>query len=80
MKENINPNEETSQSQESKILDYMLRGHRITSLEAYEMFGCTRLSARIKDIEKHIGYAPKRERILVKNRAGDLVRVAQYWI
>ena len=80
MKENINLNEETSQSQESKILDYMLRGNRITQLEATELFGCTRLAARIADIEKRIGRAPQRQMISVKNRYGNTVNVMQYWI
>ncbi len=77
---NINENLETSQSQESKILDHMLRGYRITQLEATELFGCTRLAARIADIEKRIGRAPKREMVSVKNRYGNTVRVMQYWL
>lgn len=80
MKDNINLNEETSQSQESKILDYMLRGNKITQLEATEMFGCTRLAARISDIEKRLGRAPQRKMISVKNRYGNTVNVMQYWI
>lgn len=77
---NINENQTSSQSQESKILDHMLRGHRITQLEATELFGCTRLAARIADIEKRIGRAPQRQMISVKNRYGNTVKVMQYWI
>lgn len=80
MKENINENNASSHSQESMILDHMLRGHRITQLEATELFGCTRLAARIADIEKRIGRAPQRQMISVKNRYGNTVRVMQYWI
>lgn len=79
-KTNINENEVSSQSQESLILDYMLRGHRITQLEATELFGCTRLAARISDIEKRLGRAPQRQMISVKNRYGNTVKVMQYWI
>jgi len=77
---NNNDNPEVCMSQTARILSYMLEGNSITSLEAFEKFGCTRLSARIKDIECHLGYAPHRERVLVKNREGNLVRVARYWI
>ncbi len=80
MKQNNNDNPETTASQTSRILSYMLEGHSITPLEALDLFGCFRLGARIKDIEKHLGYAPKRDRVQVKNRDGKLVRVARYWI
>lgn len=75
MKENINPNEETSQSQESKILDYMLRGHRITGMEALNMFACFRLPARIADIERR-GF--KVQSRFITTTTGK--RVKQYWI
>ncbi len=77
---NNNLNADSCQSQESKILDYMLTGHRITQLEATEMFGCTRLAARIADIEKRLGRAPQREKVSVKNRYGNTVYVMQYWL
>ena len=80
MKENDNPNALRCFSQERKILNYMLRGNKITQLEATELFGCTRLAARIADIEKHFGRAPKREMVSVKNRYGNTVRVMQYWL
>lgn len=80
MSNNTNLNAESCQSQESKILDYMLTGHKITQLEATEMFGCTRLAARIADIEKRLGRAPQREKVSVKNRYGNTVYVMQYWL
>lgn len=75
MKDNINLNEETSQSQESKILDYLLRGNRITGMDALQMFACFRLPARIADIEKR-GY--KIQSQFVTTQTGK--RVKQYWI
>jgi hypothetical protein len=75
MKENINLNEETSQSQESKILDYMLRGNRITGMDALQMFACFRLPARIADIEKR-GF--KIQSQFITTPTGK--RVKQYWI
>lgn len=49
--ENINPNEKTSQTQNSKILKALLNGERLTQLDAYTRFNCTRLGARIFDIK-----------------------------
>ncbi|TCJ96173.1 helix-turn-helix protein [Volucribacter psittacicida] len=48
--ENVNPNEKQSQSQNDRILAYLKKGGRITSLDALSQFGCLRLSARIKDL------------------------------
>lgn len=45
--ENINPNEKTSQTQNGKILKALLNGERLTQLDAYTRFNCTRLGARI---------------------------------
>lgn len=77
---NVNDNPETSASQTARILSHMLEGKSITAMEALEQYGCFRLSARIKDIEKQLGYAPHRDRVQVKNREGKDVWVARYWI
>ena len=77
---NYNDNPEVTATQTARILSYMLEGHTITSLEAYDKFGATRLSAIIFNIGKKLGYPPKRERITVKNRFGQDVRVMKYWI
>lgn len=75
MKDNINHNEESAQSQESKILDHMLRGHRITGLDALQLFNCFRLPARIADIQKR-GFAVQSE--FITTDTGK--RVKAYWI
>lgn len=49
--ENINPNEKTSQTQNGKILKALLNGERLTQLDAYTRFNCTRLGARIYGIK-----------------------------
>ena len=49
--ENINPNEKTSQTQNGTILKALLNGERLTQLDAYARFNCTRLGARIYDIK-----------------------------
>ena len=62
------------------VYRYLMEGHTITSLEAIEKFGITRLSAVIINIEKMTGKAPNRRMIPVLNRYGKTVRVAEYWI
>ena len=42
-------------TQTQNILEYMQNGNSITSLEALNLFGCLRLSARIHNI-KQSGY------------------------
>ena len=37
-------------SQEMQIFDYMVKGNGISAADAIELFGCYRLSARIKDL------------------------------
>ena len=41
--------------QKSAVLDYLKKGHTLTTIEASRMFGCTRLPARIADYKKE-GY------------------------
>ena len=48
---NINENEKSSQSQNSKIAAYLREGHSITPIEALDLFGCFRLGARIADLK-----------------------------
>ena len=74
---NINDNPEVGTSQKRRILNYLLEGNRITPLEALEMFNCFRLGARIKDIEKLVGYPPLRRRVQVTNAEGKSVWVAE---
>ena len=72
---NINENHSSSQSQASKILDYMLRGHRITPIRALEKFACFRLGARIADLKKK-GWPIQSEFVTTPNGK----RVKAYWI
>jgi len=65
----------STSSQNSKILKLLMRGGRITPLEALSKFGCLRLSARIKDL-KDMGYDVQTE--LYKMSNGK--KVAKYFI
>ena len=63
--------------QKERILWYLNEYGRITTLSAYEELGCTRLSARIKDLRDD-GHNIVTNMITVKNRFGDDCRVAEY--
>lgn len=80
MNENRNPNEKSSASQTRRILEYLEKGGRLTHRKAERMFKCSRLGARIKDIEKIIGYKPPREFIWVIDRDGERKHVMQYYL
>lgn len=64
-------------SQSSQILNHLNAYGSITSLEAINSFGCTRLAARIKDLEDD-GYTIPRETVEVVNRNGKTCRVTKY--
>lgn len=49
---NINPNPESSASQCKLIQQWLLDGHTITQVEAYNMFHCFRLASRIHDLRR----------------------------
>ena len=52
-------------SQTSAILAYMKAGNGITPMDALNLCGCFRLSARIAEIKK-LGYAVKTESVKVE--------------
>lgn len=64
-------------TQMSEILAYMQAGNRITSMQAIEMFGATRLSAIIFDLRK-AGYNIITHDRVGKNRYGGTVTYAEY--
>ena len=54
-------------SQNKKILNYLLKGKKLTPIDALEKFGCFRLSARILDLRKE-GYDIISENITKKGK------------
>ena len=60
-----------------RIIDHMRKYGSITSMEAINSFGCTRLPARISDIKKQ-GYAVVKEMETGKNRYGEKTSYARY--
>jgi hypothetical protein len=65
--------------QNKRVLDYMKSHRGITSLEAIQELGVTRLSARILDL-KNKGYDIDGIFIEVLNRYGELGHVKKYFI
>lgn len=57
------------------ILNHMKRGHILTQASALNLFGTSRLAARIHEIER-MGFRVRRD--LIRVRSGK--RVARYWL
>lgn len=66
-----------TRSQCEKILNYMQSGRSITPIEALNLFGCFRLSARIADLRER-GYSIRTQRCKKKNAEGHTVNYARY--
>lgn len=66
-------------SQNEKILLHMQTYGSITSMEAYEQYGCTRLSARIKNLRDD-GHRIISRTETGRNRDGKLVSYSRYSI
>ena len=65
------------QSQNQMILAYLNEHRSISGNEARNLFGCTRLPARIKDLEKR-GHTFDSEWDYSLNRFGNKVRFKRY--
>lgn len=66
-------------TQTKRIIQYMREMGGITSLDAFREIGCTRLSARIADLER-LGWSFNRTSQASKNRWGDKVTFTRYSI
>ena len=64
-------------SQNDLVLAYIRACGSITTLEAFQYLGITRLASRICDLSK-MGYEFDRETIEGKNRFGDNVHFTKY--
>ena len=64
-------------SQVKLIADHLIKYGSISSIEAIELFGCTRLSARISDLRK-AGLPITSEMATGKNRYGHTSNFAVY--
>ena len=62
-----------------KVLEYMRQFGSITQLQALQDIGCMRLASRISDLRQQ-GYAIGRRIKTGKNRYGDSVSFAEYYL
>jgi hypothetical protein len=62
----------------NQVMQWLKAGHSITSKEAIDKFGCTRLSAVIFRLRNDYGLDISDQTIQVKNRNGRNVYVARY--
>ena len=62
-----------------KVLAYMRQFGSITQLQALQDIGCMRLASRISDL-RYQGYAIGRRMKTSKNRYGDDVHFAEYYL
>lgn len=60
-----------------RALDYMMENGSITSWDAYEAFGCTRLSSVIHRLRKD-GFPIVTETVYGKDRFGEPMNYAKY--
>ena len=66
-------------TQRLQVLKYLQRGKTITSFQAFDEFGITRLSAIIFDLRK-AGHNVQDSWVETVNRYGTLVRCKNYYI
>lgn len=66
-------------TQKDMILEHLMTGAELTQLDAYDLFGCTRLAAQICRLRRE-GHAIHKENVLSKNRYGKPVTFARYWM
>lgn len=72
-------------SQNKSILSHLRTGETITQLEAYNKFGCTRLSARIYDLRKRMEADGDKEcinavSVTFTSRSGKPGRLCRYYL
>lgn len=66
-----------SSSQTQKILKHLIRYGKITSIQAFNNFGCTRISARIFDL-KQLGIGIDTQMVFKKKANGEHVHYGVY--
>lgn len=66
-------------TQRKQILEHLKKHGKITSMEVFELFGCSRLSGRIYDLRAE-GYTILTEMTEGKTRSGHPCRYATYYL
>ena len=66
-------------NQANRVLDLLETGRSITSLDAWNELGITRLAARVHELKKD-GYVINKKLISVTNRCAEKCQVAAYYL
>lgn len=70
-------------SQTKQILEYLRTGKKLTPLDALQLFGCFRLSARIselRDMGRDMGFEIITDKKEVTDKFGNKKYVGEYWL
>lgn len=66
--------------QAAAVLHHLRRGDGLTSTEALDLYGISRLAAVVHDLRRD-GHAIRTERVQVKRTHGEgMANVARYWL
>lgn len=68
-----------TETQCKRLIDYMMRGGKLTSLSAMRELGVARLASRIHDI-KEMGYEVESRMVSETNRYGEKTSFKEYWM
>ncbi len=66
-------------SQADRVLSYLECGNSITTLDAFQELGITRLGARIFELRQQ-GHPVQSNRLTVTNRFGEDCSISEYYI
>ena len=81
MATNINPNPRRTESQRRRILAYLQKGESLTPLQAFLMFGTSKLATRVSELIFKEGHTEICKRwVEVETADGRTARVKQYYI
>lgn len=67
-----------SRTQTDMIYQHLLKHGTITTMQAYDLYGVTRLSARIWDLRHLLGVKITAKNVTQKNRNGVTINFAEY--
>ena len=73
----MNETTATKSSQRLRVMQHLKAGKSLTSLEALRLYGIMRLPNRISELRRR-GEQIEKQTIIVRNKYGEAVRVAQY--
>jgi hypothetical protein len=70
----------TINTQKSRIMAHMLKGHEISPIVASQKFGCTKLTNRISELQAQYGIGIQRRYETKINADGNRSTFMVYWL